>query len=243
MRYRFVAGETLTDAYREHLTSTWATVQTAPVTTTTGLLTYRQRLHVVHVSASGVATIAVSESTHTLTKTTGLHSTVGTQPGQPASTGLFYPDGGTYMLNPHSKQIGNAGHVPLFPSRPVSPGAHWNRRGVFYLGGVFVQPPVPVMEHLTFTGYGVVHGERVAEITIAVQAQKAGKAPPGGVWSNAPIMTNDTVTSTLSIGLSSGYLVRLVQDKTTTVREIVGKRSTTPGGWFRLATHTEMRRV
>jgi len=57
------------------------------------------------------------------------------------------------------------------------------------------------------------------------------------------VKTTYTATSTLAIGLSSGYIVRLVEDSATTVRETSGKRSATPGGWFTLATHSEMRHI
>jgi len=83
---------------------------------------------------------------------------------------------------------------------------------------------IPVTEHLTFTGYGVVDGERVAEVTITVRVQRPGMAPPSGVRPTARVMVTSSTTSTLSIGLASGDQVRVVQDRTTTVRAMTGAR-------------------
>ncbi len=244
LRYHYAPHETLTYTFRERITDTSAAASTAPVTTTTALVTYRQRLRVAHVSALGAATAEVSESTHTITTTTGARSMVATQPGQATSVMDLYPDGRIYIQALRSTSAGNAGHVPVFPARSVAPGAQWVRRVTHNLGRFFVTPPViTITEHLTFTGYGVVNGERVAEIAIAVKAQRSGEAPPGSVWPKAPVTTTYTATSTLSIGLSSGYIVRSVEDSATTVREASGKRSVAPGGWFTLATHSAMRHI
>lgn len=116
----------------------------ATARTTTSLLTYIQRLHVVHVSATGVATASLSESRHTLTTTSGGHSNVVTQPGQPASTMTLYPDGRSHIRTLRSTTSGTAANAPVFP---VSPGAQWSRPGILALGGFFVRPPmIPTTE-------------------------------------------------------------------------------------------------
>ncbi len=226
LRYRFAPGETLAYAYRERLVSTSST---AP--TTTALLTFRQLQHVIRVLTTGVATAQFSESPHTLTTTRSEHTSVVTQSGQPPSTMVLYPAGSSSQ------------NAPLFPAHPVSPGDRWSRPAALTLGSFFVRPPViSDTEHLTFTGYGIVNGERVAEVTIAVRVQRPGTAPPGSMWPNARVLVTSSATSTLSIGLTSGALVRVVENRTTTTREIKGTRSTAPGGWFTLMTHTELRR-
>ncbi len=132
----------------------------------------------------------------------------------------------------------------MFPARPVSPGDRWSRPAALTLGGSSVRPLViPVTEHLTFTGYGVVDGERVAEVTITVRVQRPGMAPPSGVRPTARVMVTSSTTSTLSIGLASGDQVRVVQDRTTTVRAMTGARSAAPGVLSTLTTHTEINRI
>jgi len=238
LRYRYAAGQTVAYAVRDRMVSASATART------TALLTFRQRLRVTRVSATGVATVVLSESSHTLTTTSGGHRSVVTQPGQPSRTMALYPNGQSSVSAVRPTAGGPAMSAPVFPVRPVLPGVRWSRPGVLTLGGFTVRSLViPDTEHLTFTGYGVVDGERVADVTIAVRVQRLGMAKPNGARPAARVMVTSSTTSTLSIGLASGDQVRVVQDRTTTVREITGARSTVPGVLSTLTTQTEINRI
>lgn len=239
LRYRYAPGQTVAYAFRERIVSASATART-----TTALLTFSQRLRVTRVSATGVATAVVSESPHTLTTTSGGHRSVVTQPGQPPSAMALYPDGRSSVRAARPTAGGGAVSAPVFPARPVSPGDRWSRSAVFTLGGFTVRPLViPDTERLTFIGYGVIDGERVAEVTIAVRVQRPGMAPPGGVRPTARVLVTSSTTSTLSIGLASGDQVRVVQDRTTMVRAMTGARSAAHGVLSTLTTHTEINRI
>ena len=240
LRYHYTPAETLRYAFHERIITTSAAAAAAPVTTTTALVTYVQRLHIVHVSASGAATAEVDESTHIITTTRGLLSTVTKQPGLTASTMALYPDGRSLMQSAGATAAKD-GAVPVFPARPIAPGAHWTRIVTRNLGSFFVKPAVvAVTEHLTFKGYGVVAGECVAVIAVSVTARAAGTAPPNSGWMTGHITTTYTASSSLAIGMSSGYLVRTVEDSTITVQ---GRGGTRSGHWYRLATHSEMRHI
>ncbi len=98
LRYRYAPGQTVAYAFHERMVSASATART-----TTALLTFRQRLRVTRVSATGVATAVLNESPHTLTTTSGGHRSVVTQPAQPSSAMALYPDG-RCPSGPHARR-------------------------------------------------------------------------------------------------------------------------------------------